>query len=372
MSRSISCAVLCSIALAAFAGAQAAPRDQAVLELVNREIRPHLPADGIGGAAIAVRVDGRTLFLNTGLADVAQKRPITTDSLFNLASLRKAFEATALAQAFRRGELSFDDPVERYVSELQQGNDIRRVTLGQLATHTSGLLLPPDEPPWPTRSYTRPEFIRLLNDWKLAEGREPGKQHIYTHAGYVTLERRFGMPIADLIGGRVTRPLGLASTHLPERGADGRARLAPPFMERTVQGYDAQGAPIGKPGDQETFYDFPGTGQMFSSARDLAVFLAANLGELPVDRDLKEAMQLAQRGMFRTEPEVTQALAWEVTEHEGVTLVDKPGGLYNSSGYIGMVPRQKLGLVILINRGSQYPYEFGREFLFKLAHAHAR
>jgi beta-lactamase class C len=361
---------------AGLASAQAAPRDQAVLELVNREIRPHLPADGIGGAAIAVRIDGRTLFLNTGLADVAQKRPITTDSLFNLASLRKAFEATVLAQAFRRGELSFDDPVERYVGELQQGNDIRRVTLGQLATHTSGLLLPPDEPPWPTRKYMRPEFIRLLNDWKLAEGREPGKQHIYTHAGYVllqlALERRFNMPIADLIGGRVVRPLGLVSTLLPERGADGRAGLARSFVERTAQGYDAQGAPIGKPGDQESFYDFPGTGQMFSSARDLAVFLAANLGELPVDRDLKEAMQLAQRGIFRTDSEVMQALAWEVIERDGITLVDKPGGLYNSSAYIGMVPRQKLGLAILINRGSQYPYEFGREFLFRLAHAHAR
>jgi len=367
---------LAAIAAAGIASAQAAPRDQAVLELVAREIRPHLPSDGIGGAAIAVRIDGRTLFLNTGLADVAQKRPITTDSLFNLASLRKAFEATVLGQAFRRGELSFDDPVARYVSELQHGNDIRRVTLGQLATHTSGLLLPPDEPPWPTRSYTLGEFIRLVNDWKLADGREPGKQHIYTHAGYVllqlALERRFGMPIAELIDRRVTRPLGLASTLLPQRGANGRARLARPFTERTVQGYDAEGRPIGAPGDQETFYDFPGAGQMFSSARDLAVFLAANVGELPIDRGLEEAMQLAQRGVFRTEPEVMQALAWEVIERDGVTLVDKPGGLYNASAYIGVVPREKLGLVILINRGSQYPYEFGREFLFKLAHTRAR
>jgi beta-lactamase class C len=143
-------------------------------------------------------------------------------------------------------------------------------------------------------------------------------------------------------------------------------------MERAVQGYDADGAPIGQPGEQETFYDFPGTGQMFSSARDLSAFVAANLGELPVDRGLAEAMQLAHRGIFPTEAGVMQALAWEVIERDGVVLVDKPGGLFHASAYIGMVPSQKLGLVILINRGSQYPYEFGRDFLFRLAHVRAR
>jgi beta-lactamase class C len=360
-----------TIALAAGLAQVAAASDKTIRALVDREIRPQLPADGIGGAAIAVLAGGRTLFLNTGLSDVARKRPVTTDSLFNLASVRKAFEATILAQAFRRGEFAFDDPVERYLPELRQGGDIRRLTIGQLATHTSGLLLPPDEPPWPTRSYTLAEFFHLVDDWKLAEGREPGGQQLYTHAGYVllqlVLERRYGMPIGELIRRRVTAPLGLASTLLPMRGADGRAELAPPLMARTVQGYDADGKAIGKPGDQETFYDFPGTGQMFSSARDLATFVAANLGELPIDRRLLEAMRLAHRGIFRTDPQTRQALAWEVIDDEGVVIVDKPGGLYNASAYIGMVPGRRLGLVLLINRGSQYPYEFGRRFLRELA-----
>jgi beta-lactamase class C len=117
-------------------------------------------ADGPGGAAVAVRIAGRTLFFNEGMADQATKRPITSDSLFNLASLGKVFDATLLALAVRQGELSLDDPVDKYVTELQQGADIREVTLGQLATHTSGLLLPQDHPPWPTEGYTLPEFIR--------------------------------------------------------------------------------------------------------------------------------------------------------------------------------------------------------------------
>ncbi len=350
-----------------------AARGQIVQRIVAQDIQPRLPRDGIGGMAVAVHIDGRTLFFNYGWADVAQQQPVTSDSLFNLGSIRKVFEATILAQAFARGDLAFDDPVSRYVTELQAGGEIRRVTLGQLATHTSGLLLPADHPPWVTQPYTLTEFLRTLNEWKLEEGQEPGKQRIYTHAGYVllqiALERRFGMPIATLLDQRVIAPLGLTSTRTPQRGRDGRAELAPALLQRAVQGYGQDGILVGKPGDQQTYYDFPGTGQMFSSARDLATLLAANLGEQAVDPALQEAMQATQRAVFWVDARTAQAMAWEVGDHDGIMVVDKPGGLNNSSSYIGLVPAQKLGLVILMNRGNQYPHEFGRRFLVELAHA---
>lgn len=370
-----------AIRVALFAGALAmmgtgeAAHGQMVQRVFAQEIEPHLPRDGIGGAAVAVRIDGQTLFFNYGWADAAQKRPITSDSLFNLASIRKVFEATVVAQAFARGDLALDDPVSKYVTELQQGGDIRRVTVGQLATHTSGLLLPADHPPWVTQPYTLAEFFRILNAWKPSEDQEPGQQRIYTHAGYVllqlVLERKFGRPIAALLDDQVIAPLGLTSTTIPRRGLDGRAELGPALMRRAVQGYAQTGEPVGEPGDQQTYYDFSGTGQMFSSAWDLARLLAANLGEQPIEPGLQRAMQLTQRAVFQVDPHHAQAMAWEVEDHDGTVVVDKPGGLNNSSTYIGLVPAQKLGLVVLMNRGDQFPHEFGRRFLVALAHAHA-
>jgi beta-lactamase class C len=356
-------------------GTGEAAYSQIVQRTIAQEIEPRLHHDGIGGASLAVRVDERTLFFNYGWADVVQKRPITSDSLFNLASIRKIFEATVVAQALERNDLAFDDPVSRYVTELQQDGDIRRVTVGQLATHTSGLLLPADHPPWVTQPYTLAEFIRTLNDWKLSEGQEPGRQRIYTHAGYVllqlVLERRFGLPIAALLDDQVIAPLGLTSTVVPPRAPDGRAGLAPVLMSRAVQGYAENGEPVGKPGGQQTYYDFPGTGQMFSSARDLATLLAANLGERPTNPALRQALQFTQRAVFQVDARNAQAMAWEVEDQDGIVVVDKPGGLNNSSTYIGLVPAQELGLVILMNRGNQYPHEFGRRFLVALARAHA-
>jgi beta-lactamase class C len=264
----------------------------------------------------------------------------------------------------KQGELSFDDPVSDYVTELRQGGYIRRVTLGQLATHTSGLLLPTDHPPWPRDGYTLPEFLRALNTWTPNHGQEPGKQHIYTHAGFVllqlALDRRFTIPIAELMDGRIFRPLGMASTFVPNRGADGRADLNAALLRRAVQGYSARGEPIGEPGDQQGYFDFPGTGQMFSSPRDLARLLAAELGELPVAPLLREAMALTRRGVFRMSAHNVQALAWEINDFGGPVIIDKPGGVNNASSYIGMAETNKLGIVILSNRGDQHPYEIAR------------
>jgi beta-lactamase class C len=358
-------------AIAVSAVSAHAETDLAVERLVTQHIRDMLSRDGIGGAAVAIRIEGRTLFFNYGVAGGAGSAPITRDTLFNLASLRKIFEATLLAQAVARGELKLDQPVAKYVTELRQGSDIRRVTLGQLATHTSGLLLPQDHPPWPDWGYTLPEFIRTLDAWRADKDHEPGRQHIYTHAGFVllqlALERGLGAPIDELIEQRVLRPLALTSTTLPRRDQSSRGRFSPQQLRRAVQGYDEDGYPIGEPGDQQTFYHWRGTSQMYSSTRDLAVFLAANLGELPLERSLRDAIALAHRGVLPIGPHNRQALAWEIIDEAAApSIVEKYGGLNNASAYIGMMPSRKLGIVILTNRANQYPNVVGRQIMLEL------
>src|SRR5262249_59428351 len=98
----------------------AARADDAEVErLVRQHVQPMLIA--AGGMAVAVHIDGRTLLFNYGLADVARKEPITSDSLFNLASVGKVFISTLLAQAVKQDEVALEDPVAKYVTELQQG-----------------------------------------------------------------------------------------------------------------------------------------------------------------------------------------------------------------------------------------------------------
>ena len=183
----------------------------------------------------------------------------------------------------------------------------------------------------------------------------------------LVLERRFAMPIGELMEQRLLRPLGLSSTMVPSRGAHGRAVLAPLLIQRVVQGYSPEGVPIGTPGDQQTYYDFPGTGQMFSSARDLAVFLAAQLGDLPGHDALQAAMKATQQTKVFYSARNAQALAWEVNHNFDPPIIEQNAGLNHTSGYIGMLPCPKVGVVILANRGSQHAAEMGRRILPELA-----
>jgi beta-lactamase class C len=331
-------------------------------DTVANALAPTVTADHAGGLAAALYAGRHVEFFTYGFADDAAKRKVTPDTLFNLASLRKPFEATLVALGTSRGELRLDDRLPRYLPELN-GDYIRQVTVGQLATHTSGLLLPTDHPPWPDGQFTRDQFVAMLNAFAPASGVAPGRQRIYTHAGYVllqlVLERRYGMPIAPLFEQRVLKPLGMTATCVPARGEDNRAVMDEAWMRRAVQGYSDQGLAIGPVGNQQSYFDFPGTGQMFSSARDLATFIAACVDGRAVDPHLREALRMTQREAFRVDEKFGQGMAWESVHLPGVTIVDKPGGLNNASGYIGLVPARRLGLVLLANRG-EYPHEIAR------------
>jgi beta-lactamase class C len=370
-------AVIAASALAAamMPAATAARADDAEVErIVRQHVQPMLIA--AGAMAVAVHIDGRTLFFNYGMADMTRKEPITSDSLFNLASVGKVFLATLLAQAVKQGEVALDDPVAKYVTELQQGGDITKVTLGELASHTSGLTrTPQQDEPAHRGPYRLPDFIRYLNSWKADDAHQPGKQEIYSNTGFfllsLALQRRFDTPIAKLMDARVLTPLGMTSTVMPVPTANGRGRLAGEFRRRAVQGYNFDARPVGEPGNQQGPFNWPGTGQMYSSARDMATFLAANLGALPNDRPLQEAMALAQTGMFTVNPRFTQALAWQVVRNGDITFVDKNGGLSNTATYIGMIPQKRLGIVILSNCGGEPATRIGRQIMLALARSNA-
>ncbi len=311
-----------------------------VEQIVAQKVQPILPESGKGGGvAVAVRIDGKTEFFNYGLADLAKNRPVATDSIFNLGSVGKVFATTLLAQAVKQGELSLDDPVAKYVTELQRGGDIRRVTLGQLASHTSGLpRVPGQYEHWHRGNYTFPDFVRFLNSWKAETNHEPGKQYLYSNAAM--------------------GPLGMTSTALP---------LPRDLLGRAVQGYGSMGRAIGKPGEESGVFKWPSAGQIYSSSRDMATFLAANMGELPDHSPMENAMTLAQQGVFDVNPHFKQGLAWQVVSSGNLTIIDKNGGLPNTSTYIGFAPQQKLGVVILVNRGKQHATKIGRQILHALA-----
>src|SRR5207247_10776072 len=158
-------------------------------------------------------------------------------------------------------------------------------------SYTSGLArVPQHDEHWDRGNYTWPYFVRFLNSWKADPKHEPGQQYLYSRAAMVllrvALERRFNTRFAALMHDRITGPLGMSSTALP---------LPRDLLGRAVQGYNPMGRPIGRPGEESGVFEWPGAGQIYSSSRDMATFLAANMGELPDHRTRENAKARAQQ-----------------------------------------------------------------------------
>jgi beta-lactamase class C len=365
MWEAIRAAVLISTLIGALLTAAPIHAQVNIEQIVAQRVQPILPKNGSGGGvAVAVRMNGKTSFFNYGMADNAQNRQVAADSIFNLGSVGKVFATTLLAQAVKQGELGLNDPVAKYVTELQRGGDIRRITLGQLASHSSGLpRVPQQYETWHRGRYTWPDFVRFLDSWKAAPNHEPGQQYLYSNAAMVllrvALERRFNTRFAALMHQRLTGPLGMTSTALP---------LPRDLLGRAVQGYGPMGKPIGRPGmEGGGTFQWPGSGQIYSSSRDMATFLAANLGELPGHGPIENAMAFARQGVFTVNPRLTIGLAWQIVSAGNFTIIDKNGGLQNTSTYIGFAPQKKPGVVILVNRGKQHATGIGRQIIHAVA-----
>src|SRR5690348_10589199 len=88
------------------------PQLQAAIEKVLIETRTR-------GAGIAIVSSNQTEWVaGIGIADVAANQPVTTNTLFRLGSLSKAFAAIAALQLQEGGKLKLSDTVKQWVPDV--------------------------------------------------------------------------------------------------------------------------------------------------------------------------------------------------------------------------------------------------------------
>lgn len=162
------------------------------------------PGNEPAGAVVGVLMDGEVSVAATGWAvlpsDARPGRPMTADTVLDLASVTKIASTTALAmQLVRDGRLDLDEPVR------DDG-----VTVRHLLSHTSGM------PPWsPLYCATTDRADALKRAATSDLVAEPGATWSYSDLGMITLggvlETVTGQRQDDLFAHLVARPLGLGT-----------------------------------------------------------------------------------------------------------------------------------------------------------------
>lgn len=138
----ITTGLIASALVAGPARADDVPHIDAAVAQLPGIITDGMAKTGVPGLAVAV-VSGDQVVYSQGFGVRSTKtdEPVTTDTVFQLASVSKPLGATAVAAAVGKKMLRWEDPVGKFLPgfELSNGYVTKRVTVADMYSHRSGL-----------------------------------------------------------------------------------------------------------------------------------------------------------------------------------------------------------------------------------------
>lgn len=342
--------------------------EQQVKALIDQQFKPLLAQYNIPGLAVAVTLNGQHYFVNYGVASKQSQQPVRNDTLFELGSVSKTFNATLAGYAQAQGKLSFSDHPAKYFPELNN-TAVNRATILNLGTYTAGgfPLQFPDE------VVTQQDMVEYFQKWqpktKISAARQYSNPSIGL-MGYVTV-LAMKKPYSELIEKTLFPQLGLKQSfiHVPESQ-----------MGNYAWGYKNDQAMRVSAG----MFDAEAYGVKSSSA-DMLKFIDAQLNPQQLKQPMRKTIENTHVGYFKVGA-MTQGLGWEqytypvslatllqgnsskmALESHTVTSIKQPklasaATWFNKTGatngfgaYVAFIPQQKIGIVMLAN--TNFPNE---------------
>jgi CubicO group peptidase (beta-lactamase class C family) len=292
----------------------------------------------IGGISVALVDDQRVVYA----AGFGQAR---RDSIFRVGSISKLFNAIAVMQQVEAGRLDLDAPLPSDILPLNPFVDNPPVTLRQTLCHRSGL-----QRESPVGGYfddSEPGLAATVASVRpCVLATRPGATTRYSNlapslAGLL-VERASGLSFDEYQRARLLKPLGMGDS------AWTRKQVPPGrLVTSQMRVADGQG---GWPRRTAPVFDL-GTipaGNLYSTVDDLARFACALLaggGGLLKPETLDE--------MWRVQfaPEILPGfgLGFIVGQSRNHRLISHNGAVYGCSSFFGLMPEQKLAVIVLGN-----------------------
>jgi uncharacterized protein YbbC (DUF1343 family)/CubicO group peptidase (beta-lactamase class C family) len=341
--------VLVLLLLAAAVVARPCPAAAADFAAVEEVIGEALQSGEIPGAVVLVgRGEEILLHRAYGWRQLSPSpMPMTTDTIFDIASLTKPLGTTLAVMALvERGAVRLDAPLGRYLREFKRKPEI---TVQRLLTHSAGL------PAIPLASAVRlrfPKAARALA--RLPLDYPPGSATQYSDTGFILLgelvRRVSGQPLDRFLASRFFRPLGLRDTFFnPPRSL--RRRIAPTE-------YHHDGLLLGVVHDPRArlLRGVAGHAGMFSTAADLARLCRMLIGGGALEgRRVLKSGTVQALWVVRPDGNGNRALGWDVSSGYARGMMPFfPAGAVGHTGFTGtsvwIDPASRTYLILLTNR----------------------
>jgi len=307
------------------------------------------------GVAIAVVKDGKIILSKAyGLRDMQNKLPITTKSMFPIASITKSFTVATLASLSTEGKLDWDKPVRDYLPEFRLEDDVltARVTPRDLVTHRTGL--PRHDASWYHIERTRPELVYMLR--YLEKSKDLRQQFQYNNLMFLTAGymggKLNGTSWEDAVRQRIFGPLGMTSSNF----SVDESKQSPDY----AHAYQKD--------DHEVVHEIPllkaddvgPAGSINSNLEDMTHYLLMYLNQgkygdrqIISQPDIRQMttpqMVIATSGVDKELGYLNYGMGLFVTTYRGHKFVHHGGNLDGFSLLLSFLPDDHVGSIVLTN-----------------------
>ncbi len=301
------------------------------------------------GCALGVIKDGKLIYTRGyGMADLEHNVPLTAQSVFYIASTSKQFTAANIALLARKGTLSLDDDIRKYLPELPPYEGT--ITVRHLVHHISGL-----------RDYLELTLMRggSFEDYidnndaieliarQKALNYKPGEKYLYSNSNYVLLaeivKRASGKSLREFAMENIFQPLGMNHTHWD----DDRSMI----VKNRVVSYG-----VGKITPWQHFIkniNAVGDGNLLTTIEDLAKWDQNFYDNKVGGAGFTE--YLLTRGKLNNGEVLAYAFGLGRDEYRGLKIISHAGGFLGFRTQLIRFPEQKFSVICLCNAGTINP-----------------
>lgn len=221
---------------------------------------------GSPGCALAVAQDGALVYSRGyGYANLDYDIPVTPQTVFDVASVTKQFNAASIMMLVQDGKLSLDDDVRKWLPELPEYE--WPITLRHMLSHSSGLRDYLNLFPLAGRNdhypISHPQILQMMSRQRALVS-PPGERRSYSNTAYMLLsqilERAGGQSLGEFTAEHFFGPLEMTGSFMYENLEE--------IVPRRATGYDRN-----DDGDVRIVhnynFDVAGDGQLYSTMEDL-------------------------------------------------------------------------------------------------------
>lgn len=295
----------------------------------------------VPGASIAIVRDGKvTKARGYGLANVEHQVAATERTVYQWASITKAFTGAAIQMLAIEGKLKVDDRLAKYYEKTPAAWD--SVTLRHLLTHTSGIKSYTSLPGFngnPRKDYDGEELISFDRDMPLEF--PPGEKHAYSNTGYYLLgyviEKVSGQSYGLFLKKRIFEPLGMETAMFNDQ-----FRIVP----NRAAGYAVVNGELRAAEFVSPTQPFA-AGGLIGTVLDLAKWDAALYGEKLLPKAAREELWAPAR--LKNSDTFPYGFGWYSGTHRERPYVAHGGGIPGFSSYIARFTNDRCTVIILLN-----------------------